>query len=287
MSQNIYYEKQRNGLCRLHSLNAFFGSQKISDSDFEVYKNEYDIFMKKKFNTDIMCNDYDYINSDQNTIISYILKYKYNIFTRYYYINELHNNKWNSNKTIENIINDINGKIINNFIFVFNQNHICGIKNINNKWFRIDSINGIKEENIHNLSNEKNIGYIIPINSKFEFHRNIDIIWNIINKYDSTITYSIMDLNNKKNNINKIGQYLKILHVQKLVLDDIEIPLTIIMEIFEINLNKKNDDSQIIKNMVENYNYFLKHFTNKNYNNIDLILEYLPNIIYQILRIKK
>ena len=39
---SIYYEKQRGDLCRLHSLNAYFGYKKFNDSDFFKLCAEYD-----------------------------------------------------------------------------------------------------------------------------------------------------------------------------------------------------------------------------------------------------
>ena len=72
--ENIYYEKQKGGLCRLHSLNAFFGKHEITVKDFNEYKTEYDVWQKNKYNTEISCNNYDTVNSDQNTHLSlYIL----------------------------------------------------------------------------------------------------------------------------------------------------------------------------------------------------------------------
>ena len=38
----MYWEKQRGNLCRLHSLNAFFGEKRISDEKFKEYCEKYD-----------------------------------------------------------------------------------------------------------------------------------------------------------------------------------------------------------------------------------------------------
>ena len=38
----MYYERQRGDMCRLHSLNAYFGFQKFNDKTFFDYCDEYD-----------------------------------------------------------------------------------------------------------------------------------------------------------------------------------------------------------------------------------------------------
>ena len=35
MEHNIYWERQRGDLCRLHSINAYFGFKKINESEFK------------------------------------------------------------------------------------------------------------------------------------------------------------------------------------------------------------------------------------------------------------
>ena len=39
---NIYWERQVGNNCRIHSLNAFFGKNKIAESDFKKFCLEYD-----------------------------------------------------------------------------------------------------------------------------------------------------------------------------------------------------------------------------------------------------
>lgn len=284
---NIYFEKQRGGLCRLHSLNGFFGMKKINDNEFNNYKKEYDLYMKKKFNIPDKqsCSDYDYINSDQNTIISYILKYHYKVYTRYFAINELHNNKFNNSLNLSSIINQITiDKIINKFIFVFNSNHIWGIKYKDNKWYSVDSLSGVREIKIKQLSNTKNLGYIIPTNMKVEFDRNTTLIKEILYNEAKINTDS-----DEKEIISNVSEYLIKLNKSLLFLGELEIPLTIIIEILEINLiyfdktdifNNKNIN--LIKEIVFNFNEFLSIVSQGNYSNIDLLLLYIPAIIHKL-----
>ena len=50
MNSNIYWERQSGDLCRLHSINAYFGFKKLNKSDkyFEVLKKLFNF--KKKIN---------------------------------------------------------------------------------------------------------------------------------------------------------------------------------------------------------------------------------------------
>ena len=41
-NENIYWERQRGNNCRIHSLNAYFGENKISDELFKRCCEEYD-----------------------------------------------------------------------------------------------------------------------------------------------------------------------------------------------------------------------------------------------------
>ena len=57
------------------------------------------------------------------------------------------------------------------------------------------------------------------------------------------------------------------------------------MDILETQLIIKKQDEQFnkIQNIVNKYNKFLTEFTKGNYTNINLILEYLPDIIYSMI----
>ena len=44
----MYYERQREDMCRLHSLNAYFGFQKFNDKTFFDYCDEYDKVIETK-----------------------------------------------------------------------------------------------------------------------------------------------------------------------------------------------------------------------------------------------
>ena len=87
----IYYENQIGGLCRLHSLNAFFGYHKIDVKKFRNYSKELDNYIKNKFHENSDCLKFDTINSDHNMIITFILK-KYGVYSKYIPINSVYKN---------------------------------------------------------------------------------------------------------------------------------------------------------------------------------------------------
>ena len=65
---NIYYEKQRGDLCRLHSINAYFGFECLKETDFFKLCDEYDNIIKG-----LKTNSMDGF-SEGRCIISYILQ---------------------------------------------------------------------------------------------------------------------------------------------------------------------------------------------------------------------
>ena len=256
---NIYYERQNGGLCRMHALNGYFGYPKITESQFNVYIKEYDIEYKEKYNFESSCSLFDNIASDQKNIVSFILK-KFMIYSRYYALNELYNTS----------ITKITDVLLGNYFFIYNENHIWGCKLCDNIWYKIDSITGVTIININSIINEKNIGFIVPVNIKNEFYINLNIIKSIIPSNSSELY--IIDFLKQKNR-------------KKLILDNLEIPLNLCMDILDTNLmNKINkSDFNIIKIYVDKYNHFLNKFTNGNYSNINIILEYLPDILIYLI----
>ena len=267
--KSIYYEHQNGILCRKHAINAYFGYEKITVSEFYMFQDNYDIIYKKKFNVDTSCKDFDVVSSDQKNLVSHILK-EFGVYTKYYAINELY-----QQKDINEIINILEG----NFFFIYNESHIYGAVQ-NNNWYTVDSIGGINTINIEHLTSQKNIGFIVPTDHKKEFYKNISILKYIIG------AHNIQDFLIQKNK-------------DKLILDNLEIPLSICIDILEYQMNQKiqthqnnkenkKENTQENKNMkcfepiyhiIIKYKEFLTKFTKGRYNDITLILEYLPTII--------
>lgn len=156
---DIYWEKQEGNLCRKHSINAYFGCSKIETSNFNEYCNEYNKYILEKYNIKINILDNDYVLSNDIGIIPFILKKYENLFCFHLPINQINESINLMNLKSFNYLSDTS-----DFIFVYNHDHIWGIKKINNNWKKIDSLSGISDININSLKNEKNIGFIIPRN---------------------------------------------------------------------------------------------------------------------------
>jgi hypothetical protein len=266
---SIYYELQKGGLCRLHSINQYFGFPKISESEFNLYIQNYDDEYKKKYNLDISCKSWDIVSSDQKNIVSYILN-KNNIYTRYYAINQIYN------KGSKHILNILKGDVF----FIFNEGHIWNLRKFKEKWYSVNSIGGINPINIQNITSEKNIGFIIPVDIQKEFYYNISIINKVFEKKDEK---------NNEGECNRdiIVNYLIKSNKEKKVLNELEIPINIIMDIMGIVIksHKLKKNFEVIQKHIINYNTFLLKFTDGNYTNIKLILEYLPDIIVDLLNL--
>lgn len=264
----MYYENQSGGLCRLHSINAYFGEAKINENQFNAYMAEYDAEYKIKFNFESSCKNFDMVSSDQKNIIGYILK-KHNVYTKFYALNEIYG------KSIqENILKFLKG----NYFFIYNEGHIYGARrkceSSGDLWFYVDSLSGVRSMNIESLSYEKNIGFIIPVNIQQEFYYNLKIIKCILG-------------NTHGKSLENIKEHLIQKNKEKLILGYLELPLSICMDILETNLIKKNDPEFLpIKHQVIKYNEFISQFTKGKYNDIDLILNFLPETLYNLTLLK-
>lgn len=258
----IFYEPQRGGLCRLHSINAFFGKSKINEKEFREYAAALDKETSQKYHMDIKSLDFDSVSADQNMLVSYILK-RHGITTRYIPIDYLRYNKLK----LEDQVNDI----IGDFFFVFNPGHIWGMRRKDNIWYKVDSIGGVRKIGPHTRSvgNQKNLGFIIPVDSMKEFYINVERIKKIIGPHtDDTI--------------DTIEKYLKKINEKKEILGEIEVPLGISMDIIEAISKRQKDENpgfDSIFNLIELYREFLSKFTPGQYHNLDLKLKYLPKII--------
>jgi len=131
----MYWERQRGDLCRLHSLNAFFGKNQLSETDFYNYCDEYDSIIEglRSRNMDGF--------AEGRCIVNYIVE----LLTKNYTLTIPMDNFNNSREFI-----DINrySQLLNRDIidyFEFNKNHIWYNKrNQQDKhWYKIDSLSGV------------------------------------------------------------------------------------------------------------------------------------------------
>jgi hypothetical protein len=275
----IYYQQQSGVLCRLHSLNGYFGKEHISVEQFNKYQLDYDTEYKDKFNFESSCKNFDMVASDQKNTVNYILK-THGIYTRYYAINQIYNREIQTH-----ILNILEG----NYFFIYNESHIWGCRQKSDNWYKVDSLSGVHIMNINTLSSEKNIGFIIPVNLQKEFYINLNLIKSILIK--SINNYANLNSKIVEFNENMIKTFLIQKNKEKVILGELEIPLSICMDVLETNflkknaIMKKNKTFNPIHKYVIKYNEFLSKFTKGEYNNIKLILNYLPNIILSLVKL--
>ena len=217
-NDSIYYERQKDDLCRLHSINAYFGFKKIDESEFFKWCDEYDNVIKG-----LKTKGMDGF-SEGRCIISYILEKMEN---KYVFLIPM-----NSYKGIRNDIDiDRYNKIIRGIggFFEFNKGHVWFNKKIKGRWYKIDSISGVNNINTPIIRNN---GFLLIIDGKHLYNeiyyylesiKNSDSI-NSINSINSEVTinnlyYSlkVIKLNQIRNNseynnkiilLNKIYQLL-------------------------------------------------------------------------------
>ena len=65
---SLFYEHQDGILCRKHVINAYFGYEKITVSDFYKFQDIYDIEYKKKFNIQVKFNNIEELKNKMNLI---------------------------------------------------------------------------------------------------------------------------------------------------------------------------------------------------------------------------
>lgn len=153
---SIYCEKQRGDLCRLHSLNAYFGYKKFSDPEFFKLCGEYDKEIEG-LKTQVMDGF-----SEGRCIISYVLDKIDNKYVFLIPINSYKNARDNIDLSRYNLLI----KHVNCF-FEFNKNHVWINKKIENTWHKIDSISGVNGIDAPKIG--KN-GYLLVLEDKLLFN---------------------------------------------------------------------------------------------------------------------
>lgn len=241
----IYYEVGGGGLCKLRALNAFLGNNKMPTIDVKTYKKhivEYDNYLKERFNINISAASYDLI---YDNLISWILS-KYGIYARYYALNEVY-------KVPKDAL----------FLFVYNCDHVWAVIK-RDKYYKID--NGVYPFDFNSI---KNIGLIVPMPLRQSYNFRISNIKKILNEEN---------IKTKKDLIN----YLINLNEKKQILGHLEIEIRDAVNIIEIQHSKNKNKYERVEKIIKNYILFSKKFTKGNYNNIELIIKYIPNIIREL-----
>jgi hypothetical protein len=162
--EKIYYEPQRGGLCRLHSINGFYQKQYITTKQFnricKCYNKEY---------PGVDCTKYDQVPSDHVTLTAYILDLLSNIKVELIPIGNLQNvleERWmwkmgiqEPPRTIKLPLEEFIGE--SKWIFIFNADHIWGAIKVKGMWHTVDSIRGVRSVDLNSMNNEK-LGFMIP-----------------------------------------------------------------------------------------------------------------------------
>lgn len=256
---NIYYQKQIGGNCRLHALNGYFGSEKISMIQWGKYMKEYDEWCKKYYNTNTSCQQFDLINSGGQTIISWILM-QHGVYSRYIAMGC-------DITLLENL--QTMQLAQNTWFFMFNESHIWGVRYYvpHKKWFKVDSISGISSFDINSLSRCKE-GLIIPTLPQPEFVRLGNLISCEIGHND-------------------ICQYIKHLLERGDILGDLEVWIASAMGCLDAQLHTLSEPHEFakIQIFVDKWYEFLSIWTNGNYTNLPIIEKYIPYFITNIIKI--
>ena len=167
----MYWERQRGDLCRLHSLNAFFGRNEISEEQFRKYCDEYD-----KIVPGLETKSMDGFSGGR-CIINWLLH------NRGYHTVLIPINKYNSrnNINIEYYKNLIKSSFIHN-VFEFNPKHVWLNKKNNKIWYKLDSMSGCNPTDIK-LGNN---GYIIVFDNVKITSKQLDFYISEIRKHKET-----------------------------------------------------------------------------------------------------
>jgi hypothetical protein len=240
MEHNIFWERQNSDLCRLHSLNAYFGYKKLDQNEFMKLCEEYDEIIKG-LKTSTMDGF-----AEGRCIISYILD---KLDSKYVFLIPL-----NSYNGVRNDI-DIDRytkliKLVNGF-FEFNKGHVWFNKKVKGKWYKIDSISGV------NMINEPSIrknGILLIIDDK-HLYNEIDYYLKLLN-LDETTDYEVILINlyyafknielNKNRDENYNSSIELFINIKKLLSDYLE----------NNRINKNTDQ------IVENIKSLVKSFIN-------------------------
>lgn len=169
---NIYWERQVGNNCRIHSLNAFFGKNKIAESDFKKFCLEYDTIIPGL--ESIKMDGF----AESRSIISFIVDKFTNKYVQLVPINMRnvhHKNRqlWNYNR-LTSFIGKEDG-ILN--YFEFNRDHIWINRFLNNEWYKIDSLSGVTKINKPRIFGEN--GYLLVFEHSLKFFE-IEYLINLV-----------------------------------------------------------------------------------------------------------
>jgi|SaaInlV_165m_DNA_1040744.scaffolds.fasta_scaffold12475_2 hypothetical protein len=258
---NIYWESQSGGLCRKHSLNAYFEGPKISENDFPELCKEYDKYIYDKYNVEIHTESNDCMFANDMGIISYLVK-KYNhTYCFHFPINYI-----DYTVKIYNIDNFLSWINDTDFFFVYNHNHIWGIKKHQNQWYKVDSLSGVNPINVSGIVNEKNIGLIVP--------RKYSTYTSDLNRVLDSIRKYIIKNGTEPSSLNGIIKVVKSNIQKNELLGDMETLYAMSIDIIEASVSNHG--------LVSIYTKFLQYFE-RNKSDTEFIETWFPLMIDRLI----
>ena len=226
MQPNFYWEKQRGGLCRLHSLNAFMNSVNgskgyFSEQKFRELCNEFD----KEHNLENTSNHSD-INNNTSTLLGWIVEKEtkllpYWIHVGYYNKMIKLRNKYNAADLLSGI----------DCFFCFNKDHVWVLRKDKDTWYTVKSMGGIhRTEPLAHLRNPKQGCLLIIPESRYRSE--VEWIFRFIK--DTNV-----DLNSESNKYNLLIEIEEYLHLLNRMMDDSN--LNKLCEVYSSNPTKVDD----------------------------------------------
>jgi hypothetical protein len=240
----VYWERQSGGLCRLHSINAFLGLRRYDAAQFAALISEFDTRQKGMYGITTSAADFDMMNSDQINIISYILGTHHNIPTKYVSFGDIGSN--------------IDYAMRAGIFFVFSASHIWIMKKVDGQWYRVDSMGGPRLCSPSSLGGGV-VGIIVPI-------------WDARSEF-ATIMSSIELMVG-----DDVAAYLRRQNEAKNVMGGLEVLIGRAVAIVEIQCRRSGVGRHMLGLVCEGYE-FNRLVSAGKYNDIDLILRWVPHIV--------
>jgi hypothetical protein len=157
--QQIFCERQRGGLCRLHALNNFLGDAVYNESDFTDMCNEYD----REYPHQPSCADVDTVQGTQEPVFAYILRTRHGMPG--YMCCSDHLNKGGLVYALGKIaLSDIIEQATHNRVFVYDEGHVWTIHKLNGVYYTVDSIRGVVPTQLSEYIQKPNLYYYFVIN---------------------------------------------------------------------------------------------------------------------------
>lgn len=167
MANKIYWERQKKDLCRMHSINAFMGKKVINEALFNKYCKEYNQYIKIKFNDVINTRIFNIFYWKDLT--EFIIQKYQPIYFNHIPITKV--KKYLVDNKFRNILQAFEKS---KRALLYNKNHIYALRKVDNQWYTIDSLRGVRKINLGRV-NFRGIGILLAHDKKdswiWEFKR--------------------------------------------------------------------------------------------------------------------